>query len=238
MWMCWAATRLGRDEMARDCFAKLCAYVHPETSSGLVAAPFSDNGMPFEADFFATAEVVKVAWLVGQMQLARKSADMLLKVLESNSQNMRNGRFQLRWSGASVEDVELVSGDDALHCILQHKPEQLYFMMAFPAMVLIEIAACYDQPVADKYIAGATKLLEYLKCCVGVFESPMAHKVGRAAAMAKDPEAAVKVADFLLSLQHKPGNFQDDPEALDSVDQTAEIAVWLRQISTDLKTLK
>merc|ERR1719356_57700 len=66
MWMCWAASRLNRDEMAQDCFARLSAYVHPETSSGLVAAPFSDNGTPFEADFFATAEVVKVARLVGQ----------------------------------------------------------------------------------------------------------------------------------------------------------------------------
>merc|ERR1712118_297895 len=101
--------------------------------------------------------------------------------------------------------------------------------MAFPAMVLLELATSCERVVADKYNAGALQLLEYLKNCVGIFESPMAHKFGRAAAMANDKDAAIKVADFLLSLQQSLGNFQSDSEALDSVDQTSEIAVWLRQ---------
>merc|ERR1712048_355866 len=122
-------------------------------------------------------------------QLARASADTLLKVIEANSQNMRNERFQLRWSGASAEELALVPGDDALHCVFQRKPEQLYFMMAFPAMVLLETATFCEQPFADKYRTGALQVLDYLKNSVGVFESPMAHKFGRAAAMANDNEA-------------------------------------------------
>jgi len=232
MWICWAATCLGRKELAELCFSKMAAYVHP-SYSGLVMKPFN-RGEPFEADFFATGEVVKFALLCKKPQMAEAAADVLLHILHINQENMERGQFQLRWTGESLGNFAFVPGSGPFHCILQREPGQLYFLMAFPAMVLMELAARAEKAKAEAYHAGALKLLTYLKQCAGVFESPFSHKLGRAAAMASDKEDAVKVADFFLSQQQEAGNYQEDLEAMDSVDQTAEIAVWLYQIQQDL----
>jgi len=234
MWICWAATRLGREELAAECFERLTEYSHPASSSGIVAAPFKEN-VPFEADFFATAEVVKVAMLRSKPQLAEAAADVLLRILRANQENIKKGRFQLRWTTTLSGNFVLVQdSSDVLHCVCQHEPNQLYFMLGFPAMVLMEVADTVETAKAEACRAGALELFVFLNDCAGVFESPMAHKMGRAAAMIGDRDTAVKVFDFFVSQQSAHGNFQEDPEAMDSVDQTAEIAVWLQQSQRDL----
>merc|ERR1711963_548563 len=102
-------------------------------------------------------------------------------------------------------------------------------MLGFPVMVLLEVTrlTAVDK---DDHTSAAMDLLAFLKECVGVFESPMAHKVARAAAMVHDRETSTRIADNFLAAQQAAGNFQDDPEAMDSIDQTAELSVWLRQI--------
>merc|ERR1711920_68569 len=163
--------------------------------------------------------------------LAKAAADMLVRIWELNEHNMKDGRFQLRWTGASYSDLVLLEAVDVFHCVLQHELGQLYFMLGFPIMVLLETSSAVE---GTAYRACALDLLRYLKECKGVFESPMAHKMGRAAAMAGDKETAVKVSNFFVSQQQVSGCFQEDPEAMDSLDQTAELAVWLRQIQGDL----
>lgn len=237
MWMCWAACELGQHDLARRCFQGFSSYVHPDTSSGLVARPFT-VGEPFQADFFATAEAVKFGLLLGKQDLARASAGTILRVLELNRLGpMKEGKFLLRWTGDTAEALQLVQGNDVLHCVNQREPGQLYFMLGFPAMVLLELAGVEGRggsSARDGYHGGAAELLGYLKECEGVYESQMAHKVARAAALAGDAATAKRIAGFLIKQQTEAGCFQPDPEDLDSVDQTAEIAVWLQQIDQDL----
>jgi len=236
LWICWAAKDLDRADLVEQCFKNFSAYIHPPTSSGLVTSPFIEE-KAFEADFFATAEVAKFAFFRNDMVLAQQAGDTMLRVLEANRMHMPKGRFFLRWKSATTEETNLVEAEDALHCVLQEIPGQLYFMMGFPIMTMLELAqsqATGDHAKAETYSAAASELLAYLKGCTGIWESPMAHKVGRAAAMVGDQDAAVKVADFFASQQQSSGAFQADPEAMDSLDQTAEIAVWLRQIDQDL----
>merc|ERR1712232_1007413 len=154
--------------------------------------------------------------------------------MEANEDNMKKGRFQLRWtpeSASSEGGLELIPADDVLHCLNHQQDGQLYFMLGFAAMVLLEMAgpSGKEAGVLEKsYRDAGMRLLDYLTKCVGVFESPLAHKVARGAAMAKNNGTATKIADYFLSLQQGAGHFQDDTDtdALDSVDQTAEIAVW------------
>lgn len=236
LWICWAANGLGRADLVEQCFQNFSAYIHPPTSSGLVNAPFSEE-KAFEADFFATAELVKFALFRKDTVLAEHAGDMLLHVLEANRVHMPKGRFFLRWTSATMQETSLVEAEDVLHCVLQDTPGQLYFMMGFPIMTMLELSqhqATQDHAKVEAYASAVSEILAYLKGCVGIWESPMAHKVGRAAAMVGDQESAVKIADFLVSQQQSSGGFQADPDAMDSLDQTAEIAVWLRQIDQDL----
>ncbi|CAK0886253.1 unnamed protein product [Prorocentrum cordatum] len=98
-------------------------------------------------------------------------------------------------------------------------------------MALLEL---HHTTGSEGYREAALRVLDFLRGCAGVFESPMAHKVARAAAMAGDAETARRIADFLVSQQRETGCYQEDPEAMDSIDQTAEIAVWLLQIQREL----
>ena len=127
--------------------------------------------------------------------------------------------------------VILEEGDsDLFRCVLQQTPGQLYFMLGFPAMVLTEIAACEDVVIKDECLSAARELVDWLKRCSGVFESPMAHKVARAAYGLNDLETSKKIVSYFLKAQQSQGNYQEDPEAMDSVDQTAEVIVWLHQV--------
>lgn len=249
MWLCWAAVRLDREELARNCWGRLYSFVHPVTCAGLVGVPYSAApsavalslaSRPLKGDLFATAEVAKAALLLGRRGVATQAGDAMVRALDANKEHMEAGEFFLRWSCHRAEDRDgpahmavelLVEEKDAFHCVQKGAPGQLYFLLAFPAMALLEL---HHTTGSEGYREAALRVLDFLRGCAGVFESPMAHKVARAAAMAGDAETARRIADFLVSQQRETGCYQEDPEAMDSMDQTAEIAVWLLQIQREL----
>ncbi|CAK0885104.1 unnamed protein product, partial [Prorocentrum cordatum] len=230
--------------LARNCWGRLYSFVHPVTCAGLVGVPYSAApsavalslaSRPLKGDLFATAEVAKAALLLGRRGVATQAGDAMVRALDANKEHMEAGEFFLRWSCHRAEDrdgpahmaVELLVGEkdlDAFHCVQKGAPGQLYFLLAFPAMALLEL---HHTTGSEGYREAALRVLDFLRGCAGVFESPMAHKVARAAAMAGDAETARRIADFLVSQQRETGCYQEDPEAMDSIDQTAEIAVWL-----------
>lgn len=235
MWMCWSAVLLGRMPLAESCYEKMRRFAVPSICAGLVREPFRGTGQACEADLFATAELVKVALLLGRRRDAAAAGEVLRRALRANREPMISGYFFLRWRGetSDQEPPVLIRQEGVFNCVAQGMPGQLYFMLAFPVMVLLELASLHDEPTADDCRAAANEMLAYLKGCAGVYSSPMAHKVCIAAAMAGDAETARKIADFLVSLQDS-GCFQEDAEAMDSVDQTAEIAAWLFQVEKSL----
>jgi len=232
-------------DTAEACCNNLCKWSDAVTRAGRVPLPGSDT--EFEADLFATAEVLKVAMLMDRTEVAILAADTLMGAIKANNEHMKQGRFYLRWGGERPECADseglgstisgLIEEEDVFHCVSQDTPGQLYFMLAFPAMVLLELSAASsaERPgEATAYKDCAMKLLDFLKGCNGVFESPMAHKVAVAAAMAGDADMAIKIADYLLTLQQPSGSFQKELDAMDCLDQSAEIAAWLFQVQRSL----
>eukprot|EP00928_Gymnodinium_smaydae_P016646 TRINITY_DN16278_c0_g1_i1.p1 TRINITY_DN16278_c0_g1~~TRINITY_DN16278_c0_g1_i1.p1 ORF type:complete len:359 (-),score=58.31 TRINITY_DN16278_c0_g1_i1:119-1195(-) len=250
LWMFWAATRLGSEDLAQRCFENFSRYIHPASGSGLASAPFSD-GEAFEADFFATAMVVKFNLLHGFVLSAERAADALLLTIEENRVPMAAGQFYLRWTTRRMDFADadeqpiLVRCEDTMHCVRQGDVDQQYSMLGFPALVLLELAG-YRSPEeaaedarprrAAEYVQGAERLLAYLKACEGSWESMDVPKVARAAAIAGDRETAERLGDFMVSQQSDLGCYVNDSESMDCVDRTAEIAVCLRQLEHDLRT--
>ena len=108
---------------------------------------------------------------------------------------------------------------------------QLYFMLAFPAMVLLELhAQGQDENRLYQYAVTAGRLLAFLRSCDGISGSLFAHKAAVAAAMGGERDAAGTISEYLLSQQRDHGGFADDADAMDTVDQTAELACWLRML--------
>ena len=81
-----------------------------------------------------------------------------------------------------------------------------------------------------EYLGAARRLLAFLRSCDGINESLFAHKAAVAAAMGGERDAAGTISEYLLSQQRDHGGFADDADAMDTVDQTAELACWLRML--------
>ena len=112
---------------------------------------------------------------------------------------------------------------------------QLYFMLAFPAMVLLELhAQGQDENRLYQYAVTAGRLLAFLRSCDGISGSLFAHKAAVAFAMVGEhygeDDLPPAISRYLVSQQRAHGGIADDADAMDTVDQTAEIACWLRML--------
>ena len=103
----------------------------------------------------------------------------------------------------------------------------------------------YEQ-AADRAVGWlATRLCDDLSCEGNLRSCHTSHKVAWGAAVlariTSDPrciELAVAIADYLLGIQDPSGAWLADQPAHTKFDQTAEIAIWLREISAELFTLQ
>ena len=77
----------------------------------------------------------------------------------------------------------------------------------------------------DLCVQAADRALAYLRS-----GSLFAHKAAVAAAMGGERDTAGTISEYLLSQQRPHGGFADDADAMDTVDQTAELACWLRML--------
>mmetsp|Transcript_27810 Transcript_27810/g.62783 ORF Transcript_27810/g.62783 Transcript_27810/m.62783 type:complete len:434 (-) Transcript_27810:50-1351(-) len=238
MWICWAASRLGRRQLAERCLERLLRYVHPVTRSGLVKAPYS-SPLIFEADFFATALVIKAALAMDKMRLATEGGEALLRAIEANHNNMLRHRFNLRWRWS---DGFLQETDPHL-CVMQGGSGQEYSMLGFPAAMLFELASARKlaggtcladgrrAPAAQVFQTGALELLSFLRGCGGLSSSPTSHAAAYAAAMGNDRRLSGQIVVNVASLQKGLGCFGADPDSTCSVDQAADIAISFAAMS-------
>mmetsp|Transcript_103447 Transcript_103447/g.323662 ORF Transcript_103447/g.323662 Transcript_103447/m.323662 type:complete len:425 (-) Transcript_103447:173-1447(-) len=233
LWMCWAASKLGMEDLANGCFEKLRRYQHRITESGLIQAPYS-SAVDFQADFMATAMVAKAALLRKRPDCAAGAGDALVRALEANRANMRaRRRFSLRWSwrGGFLDDGK------RCNCVSQGQPGQYYQMLGFPALVLMELARARLERSAV-YRAAATEIVSFLKGCAGILDSGKAHVVAAAFAFAHDADMANLIASKLVSQQQPTGSFQGgDAESLEAMDGAAETAFWLHHVSMGLSSI-
>ena len=217
---------------------------------------------------------------------ARSAATLLMWAIHRQE---GDDKFRLRWDAAtsytSAPAWASPPAEGGLPSVFYEvdrtQPGQLYFMLAFPAMVLLELHTLvtsdayratvasappiqYENPVdvvdrledsaldayaaemravlevigtrramaenEHEYLGAARRLLAFLRSCDGINESLFAHKAAVAAAMGGELDAAGTISEYLLSQQRDHGGFADDADAMDTVDQTAELACWLRML--------
>ncbi|CAE7469406.1 Neil3 [Symbiodinium natans] len=225
LWVCEAAGRLGRNELAMRCVEDIFRYRHPLTNSGLLSE-YTWNGT-YEADFFATAVVAKAAVLSGHEAVAKAAADSLLRAVDANRRHMAAGHFFLRWTWA---DGFLERADDPLYCVSTLGDQQLYFLLGLPSVVLLEVAAsfrCIADSAKKQYQTAAQELLQYLKGCKHLFTASTSYTCATAAAMLGDRESTERMRSRMIALQLGDGSFQCETSELDVVQHTAEISTCL-----------
>lgn len=97
----------------------------------------------------------------------------------------------------------------------------------------------FDATGDQTHLRAACGYLDYVLSCKGNLRScPTSHKVAWGVAVlggiTGDPrgkELTASIADYLLDIQDPRGAWLIDQPAHTTFDQTAEIAIWLREIS-------
>ena len=239
-WMARAAKGLDKnDAMAAIC-RSLRDYVHPALHGATVKAPYSADGGN-TVDFFMTAALGQVDLLEDGKDTSGHAAaagDTLLRFLAMQREG--DQCFFLRMNDAGEPIRRAPEGEPRVfHWVQQGEDGQTFFMLGLPMMHLTDLYRLTGQ---QRYLDGANQLLAFCEGCGDpLYRSLMAHKVARGAAMLAaqtgNPSAstmALRIADYLLSLQQPSGSFIADDQSMDSYDQTAELALWLREIHHEL----
>lgn len=128
------------------------------------------------------------------------------------------------------------------HIVKKSEPNQLYFMLGYPAAFLAQLHRATSDP---SYLKTACDILDFcLGCHESIYSFHFAHKLAWAASIVanitreeKYKALAVRIADFLLTLQMENGLFLAEAEPADRYDQSAEIGVWLCEIDANLQAL-
>jgi len=152
-----------------------------------------------DCDLFSTAMRLHVA-TTAKKKCANATADALTAAVVKNH---GLDSFYLRWQGHEVITKPPPGSElpDLFYVVNKDAGDGLYFMLAFPALVLLE----HGGSLRNK--SAATTLLEFLESCGGIRTSPWAHKAAAAFAAAGRHATARAIAlNFLASRPARPSD--------------------------------
>ena len=167
------------------------------------------------------------------MNLSERAADFLVKSV--NEQSLEEA-FYSRMS-SDGKPCTTYPEDQSVFCVIKRSAaNQLYFFCGYPAAFL---ALAYLETRRESYLVAAKQILDFcLQCDASIYKFHFAHKVAWAASIVasvtkdvKYEQLSSKIADYLLSLQADSGLFLAEGDPMDKYDQSAEIALWLRDIA-------
>jgi hypothetical protein len=238
-WLAMAAQRMGRFDIAYPAFEYLRSCHEPDRGGFLTngSAGSGDGG----TDALTTAHLGLACLYFGDLPRAEGAGRWLARLLALQS-DLRAGLFlRLDRSGHLVCDVPEAKA--AFYLVSAREADQAYFMIGYPIAFLGKL---YEATADDRYLRAARGYLDFGLSCEGNLRScHTSHKVAWGAAVlariTSDPrciELAVAIADYLLGIQDPSGAWLADQPAHTKFDQTAEIAIWLREISVELFTLQ
>ena len=130
----------------------------------------------------------------------------------------------------------------SFYVVKSREPFQLYFFVGYP---IVYLAKLYEATGAAAYLDGARTLLAFARGAdESIYRFHFSHKVAWGASLVArltgDPSAfdtAIRIADYLVSIQDEGGSWLADQPAITRFDQTAEICLWLLEISAELSDI-
>ena len=233
-WVALTAQKMGRFDVAYRAYRYLQTFYHPQKGGFTTQKPFghSDNIM----DIMTTSHLGLVALYLGDLTKA-KTAGHLIQTFLFLQPNTQAGFFlRLRDDGELITDFP--EDSSMFYRVSATQPNQAYFMLGYPIAFLGKL---FEATNDCRYIETATEYLEFLLACKGNLRSfHYSHKVAWGAAIlakvAKNEryaELAKSIADYLVQSQHPDGRWLANEPAYTYFDQTAEIPIWMREISNE-----
>lgn len=236
-WLAMAAQRMGRFDIAYPAFEYLRACHEPTQGGFRTSGPSDSSG----ADALTTAHLGLVCLYFGDVQRAEGAGRWLARLLAVQPDLRTDLFLRVDRSGDLVRDVP--EGKAAFYVVRAREPHQAYFMIGYPIAFLAKL---FEATGDGAHLRAACGYLDFAVSCEGNLRScHTSHKVAWGAAVLaritgnpRCTELAVTIADHLIGIQDPSGVWLADQPAHTTFDQTAEIAIWLREISAELLTLR
>lgn len=230
-WIAMGAQRMGRFGIAGILRAYLRSFSHPN-GGFTTEAPFADGDGG--VDMLTTAHLGLAALYFGMPDRALAAGELLAKFLEGQPEDAMLLRMDTHGDLVSNFEPDVAS----VYRISRHVPMQPFFMVGYPAAFLAKLYLTLNHP---HELTTARRYLDFALSCEGVDEFHYSHKVAWGAALVarhsgedRYARLATRIADHLLDMQEPDGMWLSDAGPHVSLDQTAENAVWLREMAAEL----
>jgi hypothetical protein len=233
-WIALAAQKMGRFDIAYPAYRYLRSFHHAKHGGFTTQGPYVEQAQNI-VDVLTTAHLGLAALYFGETEKATQAGRLLQRFMAVQP-DLGSG-FYLRMN----DDGELVTDyapDAALfHRVSATQPQQAYFMIGYPIGYLGKLHMATG---TAEYLDAAIRYLDFAMACHDSIRSfHYSHKVAWAAAVIagltgerKYSEFSQSIADYLTGIQDASGAWMIDQPAHTSYDQTAEIAIWLREIAS------
>jgi Prenyltransferase and squalene oxidase repeat len=234
-WIALAAQKMGCFDIAYPAYRYLRSFYHEKNGGFTTRRPYGDSDNI--VDVLTTAHLGLAALYFGEIEKAARAGKLLQRFIDMQP-DLRSG-FYLRMNDQG-EIINDYPQDAAIfHQVSALKPNQAYFMIGYPIGFLGKL---HRATGASEYLDAALRYLDFaMGCRESIRSFHFSHKVAWAAAVVagltgetKYSDFSKKIVDYLLSIQDAGGAWLKDEPAHTSFDQTAEIAIWLREIVMEL----
>ena len=230
-WITLAAQKMGCFDIAYPAYRYLKLFHHPKNGGFTTRHPYAESNNI--VDVFTTAHLGLISLYFGEIETAQGAGSLLQKFIAIQPELSSGFYLRMNDSGHLVTEY---SGDAALfHKVSSLEPDQAYFMIGYPIAFLGKL---YMAGGTSEYLDTAVRYLDFaMGCHSSIRAFHFSHKVAWGAAIvagltkeAKYTDFAESIVDYLLSIQDASGAWLKSEPAHTSFDQTAEIAIWLREI--------
>jgi len=237
-WITLAAQKMGCFDIAYPAYRYLRSFYHTKNGGFTTQNPYGESSNIVDA--FTTAHLGLTSLYFGEIERAQGAGNLLQRFI-SLQPELKSG-FYLRMNDNGQLVTEYSEETALFHRVSAAEPDQAYFMIGYPIAFLGKL---YMATGTSDYLDTAIRYLDFaLGCHRSIRAFHFSHKVAWGAAIisgltkeAKYSDFAESIVDYLLSIQDASGAWLNSEPASTCFDQTAEIAIWLREISTELVDL-
>ena len=233
-WILRAAQRLKMNDIIEPARKFLKSFSAGENKGYLTHNTSQSDGM---TDVLTTAHHGLIHLESGEINLAISAGNFLCLAIEKQPATQKG--FYLRFDAFFKPVIHFKEELTAFHLIDKEKPEQLYFMLAYPAAYL---GLLYQKTKDKKFLQNAKHYLDFaLGCHESVYHCNFSHKIGWASSIIYALTGETKylitlerTTDYFFKIQNPNGLWFADAGVNVSFDQSAEIACWSMDINKNL----
>ena len=237
-WIAITSQKMGRFDVSFPAYEYLKSFFNPDLGGFTTNKPFKQGNNV--VDVLTTSHLGLTALYFGDLEKAKQSGNLLHRFF--NKQPDSKSKIFLRMDGNSNLITDFPKEAAVFFNVSTMQPGQAYFMIGYPIAFLGKLYKATDD---KEYLITAKNYLDFaLACGKNIYSTHFNHKVGWGVAIitniTKDErylDFSVSIADYLLTLQDQNGSWLMNEPSHTSFDQTAEIAIWLLEISSELSNL-